>query len=212
VRLEVSDNGCGIEKETQALIFEPFFTTKGVGAGTGLGLATVYGIIKQNEGFICVNSELGHGSTFTIYLPRYTGVVPDAEPEVTRKSLRGGEETILLVEDDPAILQIATTILREQGYRLLMAGSPEEALRLAQEFPDTVHLLVSDVIMPEMNGMDLAKKMTGLYPHIKCLFVSGYTAEVITHQGVLGEGVHFLQKPFSMDALSAKVRELLDIG
>ena len=209
VRLSVSDNGCGMDKQTQARIFEPFFTTKELGAGTGLGLATVYGIVKQNGGFINVYSEAGHGTTFTLYLPRYRGPTtrqPIAEPAPVP---RGGE-TILVVEDEPAILEITTMILTKLGYRVLRASSPGGAIRLAREHGDKIDLLVADVVMPGMNGLDLADNLQPRLPGLKRLFMSGYTADVIAHQGVLAEGLQFIHKPFSLPDLAAKVREVLD--
>ena len=208
--LAVSDNGSGMDKPTMDKIFEPFFTTKGVGQGTGLGLATVYGIVKQNEGFINVYSEPGHGSTFKVYLPRHTdpaGQEPKAGPEPQDLS---GHETILVVEDEILNLELVELMLERYGYQVLAASSPGEALLTAKNHNGRIHLLLTDLIMPEMNGRDLAKEITSLYPDIMCLFMSGYTKNVIVHQGILEEGVHFIQKPFSIQALAAKVREVLD--
>jgi PAS domain S-box-containing protein len=210
VRLSVSDDGCGMDKETLTHIFEPFFTTKGVGEGTGLGLATVYGIVKQNKGFINVYSEPDWGTTFTIYFPRYLAEVADSENELDAVPVQSGHETILLVEDELAILKITSMILIRQGYTVLTANSPDEAIRLAGEQTSEIHLLMTDVIMPEMNGMDLAKTLLSSRPHLKCLFMSGYTSNVIAHHGVLNEGVHFIHKPFSFPDLAAKMREVLD--
>jgi PAS domain S-box-containing protein len=209
VCLAVSDNGHGMDKETQAHIFEPFFTTKSVGEGTGLGLSTVYGAAKQNNGFINVYSEPGVGTTLTLYLPRYQGL-PDAPRETPGARSSVGEETILLVEDEPAILEVAAEILIRQGYRVLAASSPEEALRLAGQCGGAIALLLTDVVMPGMNGRELAKRLQSLYPHLKRLFMSGYTSDIIAHHGVLDEGVHFIQKPFTLAGLAAKVREVLD--
>ncbi len=210
VRLAVSDDGCGMDKETMAQIFEPFFTTKGPGEGTGLGLATVYGIVRQNEGFINVYSEPGLGTTFTIYLPRYSGKVEKSQTIDTLEPFKRGKETILLVEDEPAILKITTMILRKQGYTILAANTPKEAIRLASEHADKIHLLMTDVVMPEMNGKELSKKLQSLYPQLKCLYMSGYTANVIANHGVLETGVNFIQKPYNMDTLADKLREVLD--
>jgi CheY-like chemotaxis protein len=208
--LAVSDNGCGMDAEILSHLFEPFFTTKEVGKGTGLGLATVYGMVKQNNGFIDVISQPGLGSTFKIYLPRHTPesgqtVKTDVSPPADR-----GHETILVVEDEPMILDIAVKILQRQGYSVMAATTPGEAIRLAREYTGEIHLLMTDVVMPEMNGRDLAKNLLSLYPNLKRMFMSGYTADVIAHHGVLDEGVQFIQKPFSVQALSAKVREVLD--
>ncbi len=209
VLLAVSDNGCGMDKETLDRLFEPFFTTKEVGKGTGLGLATVYGIVKQNNGFINVYSELGLGTTFQIYLPRHKGKAEQMVKEGSLEQAGRGHETILLVEDEPAILSMTTMMLERQGYTVLAAGTPGGAIRLAEAYPGEIHLLMTDVVMPEMNGRDLAKNLLTLYPNIRRLFMSGYTADVIAHHGVLDAGVNFIQKPFSMQNLVAKVREAL---
>lgn len=208
VKLAVSDTGHGIDKESIPHIFEPFFTTKDVGEGTGLGLATVYGVVKQNNGFINVYSEPGQGTTFTIYLPRHIGpseVVPPDREEIAV----GGDESILLVEDESTIQKMITTMLVRMGYTVLTAGTPAEAINLMKDYPKTIHLLLTDVIMPEMNGLKLAEQLLVVQPAMKCLFMSGYTANIITRQGILDEGVHFIQKPFSKNDLSAKVREVL---
>ena len=210
VLLAVSDNGCGMDKETQNKLFEPFFTTKETGKGTGLGLATVYGIVKQNRGFINVYSEPGQGTTFKIYLSRYAGKAEEIRPAEAAGPVIRGQETILLAEDEPDMLELTATLLKMQGYAVLAAGTPGEAIRLAREHAGEIHLLITDVVMPKMNGRDLAKNLLALYPDLKRLFMSGYTADVIAHHGVLDEGVHFIQKPFSRKDLAAKVREALD--
>ncbi len=210
VQLVVSDNGIGMDKETQSHIFEPFFTTKGVGEGTGLGLATVYGIIKQNNGFIDVHSEPGHGTTFTIYLPRHTGKSGETPDDDAAKPLPCGNETILLVEDEPTILKMAAMMLEVQGYTVLKAGTAAEAIRQFKENVGKIKLLMTDVIMPDMNGRDLTTELQSLDPLLKCLFMSGYTANVIAHHGVLDEGVNFIQKPFSLPDLATRVREVLE--
>jgi signal transduction histidine kinase/CheY-like chemotaxis protein len=210
VLLAVSDNGCGMDKDTLDKLFEPFFTTKEAGKGTGLGLATVYGIVKQNNGFINVYSEPGRGSTFRIYLPRLVGdkdtdtVVPE------KKAAAGGTETVLLVEDEQSILRMTRMMLEKKGYTVLSSATPAEAMEKAKNLSGAIDLLITDVVMPEMNGRDLAGKMTALYPDIRLLFMSGYTANVIAHRGVLDDGVAFIQKPFSMTDLMVKVREVLD--
>ena len=211
VRLIVSDDGCGMDAATLSHLFEPFFTTKKMGKGTGLGLATTYGIVRQNKGFIHVYSEPGQGTTFRIYLPRHTPIPQEQPRATTTQSLAArGMETILLVEDEPMILDITTNMLKLQGYTILPASSPGEALRLAREHADTIHLLMTDVVMPEMNGRDLAEKLLTLFPELKLLFMSGYTANVIAQHGVLEKGVNFIQKPFALNDLAAKVREALD--
>jgi CheY-like chemotaxis protein len=210
VLLSVSDNGDGMDREILPLLFEPFFTTKETGKGTGLGLATIYGIVKQNNGFINVESELGKGTTFEIYLPPYEGNILNAPKENDVKQAERGHETILLVEDEPMILNMATTMLKRQGYKVLPASSPGDAICLAREHAGEIHLLITDVVMPEMNGRDLAQKLVFIVPNLKCLFMSGYTADVIAHHSVLDEDVHFIQKPFRLKDLTAKVRETLD--
>ena len=210
VMLAVSDNGCGMNAEAMDHLFEPFFTTKEMGKGTGLGLATTYGIVKQNNGFINVYSEPGQGTTFKIYLPRNGGNAAPAPKEDAVDSMTHGNEVILLVEDEPMILDMTTTMLEHHGYKVLPAATPREAVRLAEEHAGDLHLLLTDVVMPEMNGRDLARNLLSLYPNLKCLFMSGYTANVIAHQGVLDEGVHFIQKPFSMNDLAVRIREALD--
>jgi PAS domain S-box-containing protein len=210
VVLAVSDDGCGMDKMTLNHLFEPFFTTKDIGKGTGLGLATVYGIVKQNNGFINVYSEPDQGTTFRIYLPRCVAadearaVIHPEKPDPT------GNETILLVEDEPAILRMTRMMLERMGYSVLPAATPGEAIDLAKTHADKIHFLMTDVVMPEMNGRDMAKHLTALYPDIKLLFMSGYTTNVIAHQGVLDKKVAFIQKPFSMKELAEKVREVLD--
>ena len=212
VRISVSDTGCGMDKQTLAHIFEPFFTTKDVGAGTGLGLATVYGAVQQNNGFVNVYSEPGQGTIFTISLPRHAdaGMDGQAPREGEMESAAGGHETILLVEDEPAILKITATMLKRLGYTVLAVNAPGEAVRLMHDFTADIHLLMTDVIMPEMNGRDLADQLTALNKGMRCLFMSGYTSDIIASQGILTEGIHFIQKPFSQKELAASIREILD--
>jgi len=210
VRLTVRDNGCGMDQETQAKIFEPFFTTKGIGEGTGLGLATVYGAVRQMNGAIQVASTPGSGATFTIYLPRHAGAVEQAPKEsLPGPSLRG-RETVLLVEDEAGILKLTTTMLERQGYNVLAAARPGQALKMAMEYVGQIHLLITDVVMPEMNGRSLARTLSSLYPDMKRLFMSGYAADVVANLGILDEGVNFLQKPFTIEGLASKVREAID--
>jgi two-component system cell cycle sensor histidine kinase/response regulator CckA len=212
VLLAVSDDGCGMDHETLSRIFEPFFTTKEIGKSTGLGLATVYGIVKQNNGFINVYSEPGQGTAFKLYLPRHAAETVEAQRQDQAAPAPGGHETILLVEDEPSILDMAKLMLETFGYRVLSASTPGEAIRLANAHDGKIHLLIVDVIMPEMNGRDLAKQVGSLYPEMVCLFMSGYSGDVIAHHGMLDEGVNFIQKPFSMQNLAVKVREVLDAG
>ncbi len=210
VMLAVRDTGSGMSAEALAHLFEPFFTTKGVGEGTGLGLAMVYGAVRQNRGFIHVQSEPGEGTTFRIYLPRHLARAEEQPRTPASIPETRGQETILLVEDELSILNMTRLMLEKLGYTVIPAKTPGEAMHLAREHSGNLHLLITDVIMPEMNGRDLARNLLSLYPDIKRLFMSGYTADVITHSGVLEEGVHFLQKPFHSKALAAKVREALE--
>ncbi len=210
--LAVSDNGSGMDKATMEKIFEPFFTTKEMGKGTGLGLATVYGIVKQNDGFINVYSEPGSGSIFKIYLPRHADPsrqMPKAGPEPKDLS---GDETVLVVEDEVLHLELVELMLESYGYQVLAASSPGEALLAAKRHKGKIHLLLTDLIMPEKNGRELSNEITSLYPDMTCLYMSGYTNDIIVHQGILDEEVHFIQKPFSMQHLALKVREILDTG
>jgi signal transduction histidine kinase len=208
--LTVSDDGYGMDKEILSRVFEPFFTTKEVGEGTGLGLATVYGIVKQNNALIKAHSEPGHGTTFKIYLPRVQESV-ETNNELVSKTITNGNETVLLVEDEEAILSLGREILERFGYRVLTARTPGEAIALTEQYKSTIHLLATDVVMPEMNGKKLMERIVELRPHIKVLFISAYPYDVITKQGSLDSDIHFLQKPFSVNALSTKVREVLDM-
>ena len=210
VLLAVSDTGVGMNEQTQARIFEPFFTTKEQGKGTGLGLATVYGIVKQADGFIWVYSELDHGTTFKIYLPRIDEPAQGAPARAAVGAPPRGAETVLVVEDGAAVRTVTRQILVRQGYAVLEAPDPETALRLAAGHQGPIHLLVTDVVMPKMNGRALADRLTALYGDVKVLFVSGYTDDAIVRHGVLEPGIMFLQKPFTPDALARKVREVLD--
>lgn len=210
VLLAISDNGCGMDKNTMDRIFEPFFTTKELGKGTGLGLATVYGIVKQNNGFINVYSEPGNGTTFKIYLPRFESQHTMVDTAMAAAPPRGRGEALLLVEDEPTLLESTGKMLEMQGYHVLSANTPEEAIRLAKEYTGTISLLMTDVVMPGMNGRELSDKILLIRPEMKTLFMSGYTANVIAHHGVLDEGVHFIQKPFSLKDLAAKVGSVLE--
>jgi CheY-like chemotaxis protein len=212
VALVICDNGSGMSPETKAHLFEPFFTTKALNKGTGLGLATVYGIVQQNHGFIDVRSEPGDGTTFTIYLPRHAEPVASAafaEPETPTP---GGSESLLLVEDEPALLNLGKLMLERLGYSVLAAGTPEEALHLAEAHRGRIDLLITDVIMPGMNGRELSRRVRSMYPGLGVVFVSGYTADIIAQHGVLDADVYFLQKPFLIRTLALKVREALDAG
>ena len=210
VLLMVSDTGCGMGKETQERIFEPFFTTKDMGRGTGLGLSTVYGIVRQNHGHIAVYSEPGKGTTFRIYLPRTRSVRTDAPEETPAAPLVRGHETLLLVEDELAILKLTAKVLEQQGYTVLAANDPADAIQLARDHAGKIHLLLTDIVMPRMNGRELSERLKSIHPTLKCLFMSGYPANVIARQGILEEGVLFIQKPFSMADLNAKIRRALE--
>ena len=209
VMLAVSDTGCGMDDKTISQVFEPFFSTKKTGKGTGLGLATTYGIVKQNGGFIHIYSEPNHGSTFKIFLP----AISDKTIQETEKPLQedsGGDETILVVEDEKSVRRMAAITLERNGYKILEAESPDEAIKISSEYGDVIHLLLTDVVMPGMNGRELQIQLTATRPGIKVLFMSGYTANVIAHSGVLDPGLSFIQKPFRPKDLSLKVREVLD--
>ncbi|PKN20869.1 MAG: hypothetical protein CVU71_03570 [Deltaproteobacteria bacterium HGW-Deltaproteobacteria-6] len=209
ILLVISDNGCGMDKETLANIFEPFFTTKKEGQGTGLGLATVYGIVKQNNGFINVYSEPGQGTTFRIYLPRCMDKDMEANDDQQEPEIQGGHETILIVEDEETVLKLSKNMLELLGYKVLAAGSKDQALQLAREHSHDIDLLLTDVVMPNINGKELSELIIAIKPGLKRLFMSGYTADVIALQGVLDEGVKFISKPFTLKDLATRVREVL---
>jgi two-component system, cell cycle sensor histidine kinase and response regulator CckA len=208
VLLAVSDAGCGMSEEVKARIFEPFFTTKEVGKGTGLGLATVFGIVKQSGGQVSVHSEVGRGTAFKIYLPSVADVIPATQAESA--PVLTGAETILLVEDEKAVRAMAGLALQTNGYMLVVAADGEEAIRLCEQHPGPIHLLVTDVVMPRMGGRQLAERLTVLHPETRVLFLSGYTDDAVVRHGVLQSQVQFLQKPFTVDALTRKVRAVLD--
>ena len=210
VMLAVSDNGMGMSPETQAHIFEPFFTTKGAGKGTGLGLSTIYGIIKQSGGNIWVYSELGGGTAFKIYLPLVEEALTPVEASTPEDASRQGSETILLVEDDEVICKLVSMILLEQGYTVLVTRNGLEALKISEQHDDPIHLMLTDVVMPQMTVRELTERLARMRPETRVLYVSGYTDDAIVHHGVLGEGMNFMQKPFTVDTLLRKVREVLD--
>jgi len=210
VALSVTDTGTGIDPTVCPRIFDPFFTTKAFGKGTGLGLSTVYGIVTQSGGWIEVDSEVGVGSTFTIYLPRVLDVTPDSDhATAVRKALRG-LETILVVEDEEAVRGLAARTLRSAGYTVLEAGDGAEALRIHDSHTGRVDLVITDVIMPGINGRVLAGLLSERDASLKVLFMSGYTDDAIIHHGVLDDSVSFIGKPFSPDGLAQKAREVLD--
>jgi PAS domain S-box-containing protein len=210
LQLTVSDTGEGMSKEVCENIFEPFFTTKEMGKGTGLGLSTVYGIVKQNDGFIHVASEPGKGATFKIHLPRFGAETAQVPSEAAAGKPPTGSETILLVEDDEGILELGKMILEMLGYTVLAVQTPVQAIHLVEGHTGDIHLLITDVVMPGMNGRELAEKLTAIRPNLKCLYMSGYTDNVIAHRGILDEGVNFIRKPFGRDDFAARVRQVLD--
>ena len=210
VLLAVSDTGTGMDADTQARIFEPFFTTKEKGKGTGLGLATVYGIVKQSGGYVWVYSEPGHGTTFKVYFPRFAEVGASEKADIAPKATPQGSETILLVEDAEPLRELTRLFLEGAGYTVLEASSGAEALEKSRGHTGPIHLLVTDVIMPGMSGADLARKLRAERPESGIIFISGYTDDAIAHHGVLESGVTLLVKPFTRDALTSKVREVLD--
>jgi len=210
VMLIVTDTGCGMDAGTQARIFEPFFTTKGQGKGTGLGLATVYGVVKQSGGFIWVYSEVDHGSTFKIYLPQVTADLERGAIEKTSRGAHPGTETILFVEDEQSVRELVRDYLGKSGYRVLQAADGVQALEVAAAHKGPIHILVTDVVMPRLSGRELVTRITGSRPAIKILYISGYTDDSIFRHGVLEGGVAFLQKPFNLKDLAQKIRQVLD--
>ncbi|MFA7331056.1 MAG: PAS domain S-box protein [Candidatus Delongbacteria bacterium] len=211
VVLAVSDTGCGMDELVKAKIFEPFYTTKGLGKGTGLGLATVYGVVKQNGGFINVYSEPNQGTTFRIYLPIHEGGIVEETAGQPAGPIYHGTETILVVEDERPLLRFAEQLLKSMGYTVIAAESPMRALELAQAYPAPIHLLLTDVIMPQMSGRELYNALLKQRPDLPCLYMSGYTSNVIAHRSILEEGVHFLAKPFTRQELATKLRVILDV-
>lgn len=207
--LAVSDNGCGMSKEVQSHLFEPFFTTKEMGKGTGLGLPTVYGIIKQNNGFANVYSEPGEGTSFKVYFPRYKGDDTVDGREEDASPVKGHGETILILEDEAEVLMVARVMLEKLGYRVLTADTPNKAMALAETHVGQIDLLLTDIAMPEMNGRDFANQLKSLYPDVKTLFMSGYTTNVIAHHNMEKEDRLFIEKPFTMKDIAIKVREAL---
>ncbi len=209
VLLTISDTGSGMDKPTMDRIFEPFFTTKGEGKGTGLGLSMVYGIVRQHGGFVDVYSSPGMGTTFKVYFPRCRDQASAPDQPFEKEAL-AGSETVLVVEDEEQILSMAQAILEQFGYKVLAARSPGDALQLVEKHPGEIHLLLTDVVMPGINGKELSERIVPLKPGIRTIFMSGYTADIIANRGVLEQGVEFIQKPFSLKALAAKVRQVLD--
>jgi len=207
VLLAISDNGTGMNEETLRHLFEPFFTTKEIGKGTGLGLATVYGIVKQNNGSIQVRSQRGEGTRFEIYLPRHFKEEVNISP-IPGGSAGTGQSTVLLVEDEPAVLRLATRMLEQQGFAVLSAPNPLDALHLAKEYPKEIHILMTDLSMPDMNGRELARQLLAQYPQLRCLFVSGWTGDPVSRDAIRDSGAEFLQKPFSMKELTEALQRI----
>jgi CheY-like chemotaxis protein len=210
VLLAIRDSGCGMDEQTQARIFEPFFTTKDVGRGTGLGLASVYGSVKQSGGFIYVESRPGRGTEFLVYLPRIPEAPAAETPVMGGEAIPRGSETVLLVEDFGDVRKLASTILRATGYTVLEAEDGIEALAIAKQHAGSIHLLVTDVVMPKMSGRQVADVLISERPDVKVLYLSGYTNDAIIRHGVEYAGTSFLQKPFTATSLASKVRQVLD--
>ncbi len=210
IKLSISDTGVGMDEETQAHIFEPFFTTKGIGKGTGLGMSTVYGIVKQNGGFIQIDSEKGNGTTFEIYLPVVEGSAESKTKKMPSHKVSSGSESVLVVEDDHSLRELVCNVLRRYGYQVLNAPNGEEALKVIAENERPIHLLVTDVIMPGMGGRALAECLQSQQPDIKVLFMSGYMDQTLSHHDILSAELNFIEKPFSPQKLARKVREILD--
>jgi len=210
VALAITDTGCGMDAETLSRIFEPFFTTKEQGRGTGLGLATVYGIIRQSGGSIWVYSEPGRGTTFKIYLPRIEGPVAESEETRGEPESPGGTETLLVVEDDELVRKLTCEALRHYGYQVLEAANGREALLACEKLQGPVSLMITDVVMPQMSGRELADRLHQLHPEMRVLYMSGYTDDAVIRHGLSDTAMFFLQKPFTPSALAIKVREVLD--
>jgi CheY-like chemotaxis protein len=210
VRLSVKDTGCGMDLHTREHLYEPFFTTKERGRGTGLGLSQVYGIVMQNQGLITVESAPGQGTEFHIFLPAVEGSIEQDAPHARPARPPSGSERVLLVEDEAAVRELTSRILRKQGYQVVEAASAEAALQTMEARPGPIDLLVTDVIMPGMNGRDLHRRLSETRPGLKVVFMSGYSWDVVARHGVLDPGTHFLAKPFAVDELARKVREALD--
>jgi two-component system cell cycle sensor histidine kinase/response regulator CckA len=208
--LAVSDSGCGMDNEIREHIFEPFFTTKGAGKGTGLGLSTVYGIVKQSGGHLWLYSELNKGTTFKVYLPQVDMGQAQQEAVTATRGVTKGTETVLLVEDDDQVRSILTSILETQGYHVIVASNGTEALKIAAQDNGLIHLMMTDVVMPQMSGRELAEQVSEIRPDMKILYMSGYTDDAIVRHGLLDEKLNFLQKPFDSAAVSRKVRQVLD--
>jgi len=210
VMLSVSDTGSGMTPGVRDRVFEPFFTTKEIGKGTGLGLSTVYGIVKQSGGYIWVYSELGKGTAFKIYLPRVDELVEELEEKAIREDIPRGSETILIVEDNEDVRKLSVRVLEEQGYKVLEASTGDDALLLFKERKEPIHLILVDVVMPGLSGRQMVEQLRQTYQDFKVLYMSGYTENTIVHHGALEKGINYIAKPFTVDGLARKVREVLD--
>ncbi len=210
VMVSVSDTGTGMDSDTVSQIFDPFFTTKEEGKGTGLGLSTVFGIVKQHQGHVSVDSEPGRGTTFHVYLPMCTDAPDEAANAAFAEPQRGGDETVMVVEDEEIVRNVACEVLEMLGYAVFSAAEPENALRISQQHRGPIHLLLADVVLPRMDGASLFSRLSSTRPETRVLYVSGYPERSFIRRGVLNPGTDFLQKPFTFESLGRKVREVLD--
>ncbi len=210
--LMVADNGCGMDEQSMAHLYEPFYTTKGVGKGTGLGLATTYGIVQQNGGLIRISSRVGQGTEVKVFLPLVHGELVADTVEKPSAEIRGGMETVLLVEDEPTILEMGCLMLEQLGYRVLSSAGPRQALDISARYGEKIDVLLTDVIMPDLNGQELSRMLLLQRPDLKVIFMSGYTADIIAKHGVLEPGIHYLEKPFRFDVLARTLRCVLEEG
>jgi two-component system cell cycle sensor histidine kinase/response regulator CckA len=210
VMMSVTDTGAGMDKETQSRIFEPFFTTKETNKGTGLGLSTVYGIVKQSGGYVFVQSELGKGTTFSIYLPRVEEAIEPHKTAPVSHAAAGGTETVLLVEDEESVRELVRETLKSKGYRVIEADNGNSGLLAAEKHQGTIHLVITDVVMPELGGHELAQRILKSRPGTRVLYLSGYSEDAFGAESGMENGAPFLQKPFTLQSLSRKVREVLD--
>jgi CheY-like chemotaxis protein len=210
VMLAVTDNGAGMDEKTRSRVFDPFFTTKEKVGGTGMGLSTVYGIVKQNNGYVWVYSEPGKGTTFKVYFPKVAEDVTAGKERAKVSDEISGSETVLIVEDNDALRKLAKNVLRKYGYEILEAENGEKALNVSETHEGPIHLLLTDVVMPAMSGTDLSEKLQSIRPETRVIYMSGYTADAIVRNGILRQDINFIEKPFSLENLAKKVRQVLD--